>query len=196
MKNNRILHIQLLILTALMIVCEGWCGVAWGQNSITTLGNASNATTIKSTRYVDSFNNNMVEFTLNRDTISKYAGEVEEEWLKKLYTRWYIEDETTGAVIPISNWNFANKDSRNNAYKYTQGFVYFAKHAESIDGVLENIIIYSNFEDNNFNSWMLWGDNGPSREVVGEGYNSNYSMKMTNPKAGNTWEAEIGRVHV
>ena len=135
--------------------------------------------------------------SLNRDSISKYAGR-EEEWLKKLYTRWYIEDETAGGVIPISNWNFANKDSRNNAYKYTQGFVYFAKHAGDISGTVENFIINSDFEDGNIgsgeiNSWNNgWGNNS-TREVSasGYGYNSNYSLKLYNPNdSGNNWDAQ------
>ena len=87
-------------------------------------------TPITSVKYVDNFDNAMVQFTLDREAITQYVNESEEEWLKKLYTRWYIVNRATNEKIDISNWVLKNWDE-SNAFKYPQGLVYFAKHASA-----------------------------------------------------------------
>lgn len=60
------------------------------------------------------------------------------------------------------------------------------------DDVCENIVGNSDFEDGTTNPWGCWGGNGPVKSISekGEGYESDYAMKLSNPKDGNMWDAQ------
>lgn len=57
---------------------------------------------------------------------------------------------------------------------------------------MNNIISNSDFEAANINGWGAWSSAGCKAEISakGEGYNSDYSMKLTNPEAGNNYSAQ------
>ncbi|MDR2650945.1 MAG: endo-1,4-beta-xylanase [Prevotellaceae bacterium] len=55
-----------------------------------------------------------------------------------------------------------------------------------------NIITNGDFENGNIDAWNGWG-NGSTRNISaqGEGYNSDYSLEITNPASTNYWEAQV-----
>ena len=96
-------------------------------NTLGTLSSESETFTIK--KYIPDYDFTANYFSVNKDLISQYLNQTEDVWFTDLYTRWYLEDKTTGASIPISGWTFKNEDSRFGTYQYPQGFVYFTGHA-------------------------------------------------------------------
>jgi GH35 family endo-1,4-beta-xylanase len=57
--------------------------------------------------------------------------------------------------------------------------------------VLENIIQNSDFETGTKSPWGSWGNSSTSAiSAKGQGYNSNYSMVLTNPKDANAYSAQ------
>lgn len=60
------------------------------------------------------------------------------------------------------------------------------------DGGVENIIANSDFEEGNISGWGAWSSNGCTAEISaqGDGCNSDYAMKLTNPVAGESYSAQ------
>ncbi len=67
------------------------------------------------------------------------------------------------------------------------------KFGKKIEEKMANILIgdNTNFEEGTLGSWGGWG-NSSTREIsaLGEGYNSDYSMKMVNPTDANSYSAQ------
>ena len=55
---------------------------------------------------------------------------------------------------------------------------------------IASILTNGDFEDGTTNPWGCWGNNSPSKEISaeGEGHNSKYSMKLTNPEDGGEYQ--------
>ncbi len=71
---------------------------------------------------------------------------------------------------------------------YIDNFKFGKKIEEKMINILGS---NGNFEDGSINSWGGWG-NSSTREIseLGEGYNSDYSLKMVNPTDADSWSAQ------
>ncbi|MCD8305337.1 MAG: endo-1,4-beta-xylanase [Prevotella sp.] len=79
------------------------------------------------------------------------------------------------------------------------------------EGGIANLISNGDFEEGNINGWGAWSSAGCTASISaeGDGYNSNYSMELYNPEAGENysaqayytlptinWEEEVGETYV
>ncbi|MDO5527421.1 MAG: endo-1,4-beta-xylanase [Prevotella sp.] len=60
------------------------------------------------------------------------------------------------------------------------------------NGKIENIVENSDFENGNTNGWGAWSSDGCTQSISakGEGYEGDYAIKLSNPKAGANYSAQ------
>ena len=141
MKTNKIQHIRLLIVTALMLVCGGWNGVVWGQTAATTTLTLSNFTatesnTKKYNTLVSDANKKTFDLTSILQSITNTLNEKDgtnmssNEVLENLYLRWYIIDNNNNIInIATTDWEMYCEDAYNYRLYNNSYFVYNVKHA-------------------------------------------------------------------